>query len=299
MSAATSASALERAARVLTAIGLTATFAACAATPRAPTETQRSTGASLEHAPLGRATAANTGAGAPGASASPVPAPATNDAPTAPPPPQPAPAPELRRIAVPGDRPVFVIEGAAEASRPLLYFHGKCGDPQAFQAWASAAYRVGTIISVLGDIPCKSGGRTRWSTHPGRLDGRVRAAVAAVEAALGRRLDAPPILFGYSQGALVAEALAARWPERYPRVVLAAGPRAPRSPRLGELAAILLVAGELDTRHHLSDAAGKLDERGVRARYLELPGARHGQYGPEAETRMSAGLAWLLGLEEL
>lgn len=205
----------------------------------------------------------------------------------------------LLRVAVPGDRPVLVVEGAASTSRPLLYFHGKCGDPEGFRAWAPAAYRVGTLISVLGDVSCKGGGRTRWSTNPWSLDARVRAAVAAVEAATGRRLDAEPIVFGYSQGALVAEALAARWPERYPRVVLAAGPRAPRSPRLAELAAVLLVAGELDTRHHLIDAASKLDQRGVRARYLELPGAKHGQYGPEAEARIAAGLDWLLGLEKL
>lgn len=298
MPAASAANAPPRARSALGALGLSATLLACASSAPRPARELGEPAAPSSNTAAAEALDAELADAPPSHSTNDVAHATAADTAAPPPVSPPAPLPPVR-VAVPGDRPVLVLEGAASTSRALLYFHGKCGDPEGFRAWAPAAHRVGTLISMLGDIPCKGGGRTRWSTNPRSLDARVRAAVAAVEAATGRRLDAPPIVFGYSQGALVAEALATRWPERYPRVVLAAGPRAPRSPRLGELAAVLLVAGELDTRHHLIDAANKLVQRGVRARYLELPGAKHGQYGPEAEAQIAAGLDWLLGLEKL
>ena len=79
-----------------------------------------------------------------------------------------------------------------------------------------------------------------------------------------------------------------------PRAVLIAGPRAPRDESLHEAKSVLLMAGDLDARDHLREAAKKLTKRGKRAQFVELPGARHGEYGAQAEPTMESGLAWLV-----
>src|SRR5690606_31600613 len=102
------------------------------------------------------------------------------------------------------------------------------------------------------------------------------------------------IVFGYSEGALRAEALLARYPERYAAGVLGGGPRAPRPGTLDRASSVLLLGGALDARAHLERAAEDLAARGRRVRFEVLPGARHGEYGPEAERVVGGGLRWIL-----
>jgi predicted esterase len=200
---------------------------------------------------------------------------------------------EVVEVKVPGDRAVLVIPG--ETSTPIVYLHGKCGDPTAFRAWARVGRKFGTILSLVGDNRCKHSTRTQWTEGATAIDRRATKAIAAVEAALGIDLDEDArIAVGYSQGALKAEALATRFPKRYPRAVLIAGPRAPRDESLHEAKSVLLMAGDLDARDHLREAAKKLTKRGNRAQFVELPGARHGEYGVKAEPTMESGLSWLV-----
>ncbi|MFO0551792.1 MAG: hypothetical protein U0271_25625 [Polyangiaceae bacterium] len=198
----------------------------------------------------------------------------------------------LEEIAVKGDKPVLVVRGA---STPIVYLHGRCGDPTAFKAWASVGRTFGTIISVRGDKKCKGGGRTQWTEDARAIDARVSAAISAVAAETGIELDQDRrVVVGYSQGSLRAEALATRFPDRYPLPVLIAGPRAPRDDSLGKAERVLLMVGERDVREPLEDAAKRLAKRGRKVRYLELPKARHGEYGPLAEPTMREGLTWLV-----
>ena len=195
---------------------------------------------------------------------------------------------------------VLVVDGAPDASGVLLYLHGRCGDPEAFRAFAPAIPRSLTLISVRGDVRCKGSARTRWSLHAPTIDLRLRRVVEEVSArrvASGSTPLAPSgwIVFGYSEGALRAEALIARAPDRYVAGVLGGGPRAPRTGALDRAASVLLLAGDRDARGHLQKAAEELARRGIRARFALLPDAGHGEYGPEAERVVGEGLRWLLG----
>lgn len=208
---------------------------------------------------------------------------------------QPPPDPPIvpRSVAVSKDRAVLVVQG--ETRTPIIYLHGRCGDPKAFVAWARQARKLGTILSVTGDKKCKDGSRTKWSDDTVGLDRRVSAAIAAVERELGIDLDEERrVVIGYSQGSLKAEALTTRFPERYPRAALIGGPRAPRDQSLNKTEAILIMVGDHDAREHLRDATKSLKKRGKLVNYIELPNARHGEYGPLAEQTMGAALEWLV-----
>jgi hypothetical protein len=54
------------------------------------------------------------------------------------------------------------------------------------------------------------------------------------------------------------------------------------------------MAGGRDARAHIRSGHQKLLRAGLNSRYLELPGARHGQYGPHALRVMSDGLRWVV-----
>lgn len=199
----------------------------------------------------------------------------------------------IREVRVPGDASILVAPG--ETPTPIVYLHGRCGDPTAFRAWAQAGVKFGTILSIKGDQKCKAGGRTKWTEDGAKLDRRITQAIEAVEKELGIDLDAERrLVVGYSQGALRAELLGTKFPKRYPRTVLIAGPRAPRPTSLVRSEAVLLVVGDHDAREHLSEAATKLTRAGRAVRYLELPGARHGEYGTDAPRVFSEGLSWLV-----
>lgn len=215
------------------------------------------------------------------------------EAPPAEPEPDATPA-TATKVKVPFDKPVLVVAG--EGPTPIVYLHGRCGDPSAFLVWANAVRKHGTLISFLGDEKCKGGTRFKWSADTVALDRRITKAVAAVRAELGLPLDDKRrLVVGYSQGSLRAEALATRYPERYPRPMLIGGPRAPREESLTKSEAVLLLVGDHDQREHLREAEKKLKKRGNRVRYMELKDARHGEYGPEASAIMSGAFAWLIG----
>lgn len=205
---------------------------------------------------------------------------------------EPAPTPVTMRVGF--ERAVWVLPG--KTNLPIVYLHGRCGDPKAFTAFARAASNVGTLVSFVGDQACKGGDRFKWSGDVVSLDKRISRTLEHVGKTLDRDLAAAPerVAIGYSQGALMAESLGTRFPERYARVVLIGGPRAPKDTSLGKTSAVLLMAGDLDARQHLRLAKDDLERRGKRASYLELPGARHGEYGAEAERVMGEAFSWLL-----
>jgi predicted esterase len=208
------------------------------------------------------------------------------------------PPPDLVPFRVGHERAVWTLPGREGAPPlPLVYLHGRCGDPKAFSAFGHAAAERGTVISFVGDEPCKDGQRFKWSGDVVSLDRRISRTLAALDEAKGTRLaESERAVIGYSQGSLMAEALATRFPERYPRVALIGGPRAPKEGSLSRTKAILLMAGTRDLRDHLREARDELARRGRTVRYVELEGARHGEYGSAAELTMAEALDWLFGV---
>ena len=88
--------------------------------------------------------------------------------------------------------------------------------------------------------------------------------------------------------------LASRFPDRYPRLLLVAAPTAPTAASLKAAAAIALIAGARDRREHLREAAEAMEKAGRPVTFMLLPGAAHGEYGPEASRVMGEALAWAL-----
>jgi pimeloyl-ACP methyl ester carboxylesterase len=148
---------------------------------------------------------------------------------------------------------------------------------------------------VRGDDRCKEAGRYKWGPGVERTDKRIVAALRAVGDARGAPLDVESVtLVGYSQGSARAEALVRAFPSRYRRAILVAGPHEHSPGSFREALGIAVVAGENDLKAHLQDSAAKAAKAGVRARYFELPGARHGEYGPDAVKVMGDALGWVL-----
>ncbi|MSP24724.1 MAG: hypothetical protein EXR75_06075 [Myxococcales bacterium] len=216
------------------------------------------------------------------------------------------PAPDLesgaaaRSVTVAGDRSAEVRFGPKKSKLAILYLHGVCGDPLAFSSWVRAATRHGTLISLRGDTRCEDKpDRTKWGYDFAATDRRIRKAIAAVSKARRGRgeaelTDEDVALIGYSQGARRVEWLAGRFPKRYRRVALIGIAVEPSPERLGGTDGVLLMAGELDARHHIKLGRDALVTAKKRVHYLELPQARHGEYGPDALAVMGKGLDWLL-----
>ena len=98
---------------------------------------------------------------------------------------------------------------------------------------------------------------------------------------------------GYSQGASRAEAMAAKWPERYTRLVFIAAPTVASPRGLSSLRAAVMMAGERD-RQDLMKAGMRADARGaVPSTFMVIPEATHGSMGPTPEKTMGAALDWL------
>lgn len=192
-----------------------------------------------------------------------------------------------------------MIHGEAGVTRVLVYLHGVCGNIHAVEPFGKMLAGYGTLIALKGDRPCEGArGRYRWSGFIPGIQDRIGRAIDAVRAARGGALDPTRrILIGYSQGATRAAALTARYPATYPLLLLAGMPTQPRVSRSGAARAIAVVGGEQEPNGHMRAGVDALTQAGRRAAYFELPGATHGQYGPQGERVLTAALAFLIESE--
>ncbi len=199
----------------------------------------------------------------------------------------------VETVPVAGDVPAFVLRGA-RGPAAMVFLHGMCVHGLGYvQAFASAAASRGTVIGLAGDVSC--GGPWRmWGPDVAGLDRRIEEAFRAA----GRPLEPGEevVAMGYSQGATRAEALAARFPGRYTRVVLMGGPTAPSVARLRGVKSAVMMAGERDRQDLMKAGARALTAAGVPATYIAFPGAAHGSMGSQpgdAERVMEQAFAWL------
>ena len=197
----------------------------------------------------------------------------------------PVPPPNYEVLDAGSDRPIRVLPAAPAnpSRRVLVYLHGYCGDVNAVGAFVPAAAAHGTLIALLGDQPCKDKpGRFKWSSDTHSLDERIQRAIRLVNRAHSWDLDVSDVtLFGYSQGAVRAEALSRYYAKRYPRVILGGPPRRLKTEHFKHAQAIAVFGGELENTREMVSGAEDLIADGFRAHFFLLPGVDHGDFGGE------------------
>ena len=200
-------------------------------------------------------------------------------------------------VEVPGDAPVTVVHASAEKRNVLVFLHGRCSHPDVdIASWAQIASLEGTLLVPRADQPCPGvdADVRRWTGDLDQIQARIDAALAVVGASRAGGVDTGTItLIGYSEGSARAEALAGRSPERYRRVILIGSPEIPSPVHLGQTLAVAFLAGEKDRQDLMRSGQRALETGGKHARFFELPGAEHGEFGPEGGRVMGEALTWL------
>lgn len=117
----------------------------------------------------------------------------------------------------PGNRPVDIHYRDHGSGRPLVFLHG---------GWGYQVYPFDSQIEALGDlfrivIPDRTGyGRsTRLDSMP--VDFHERAASESIRLLEALGIERP-VLWGHSDGAVIAAMMGLRWPERLAGVILEA-----------------------------------------------------------------------------
>jgi pimeloyl-ACP methyl ester carboxylesterase len=155
---------------------------------------------------------------------------------------------------------------------------------ESFMQTASAR---GDLLALQGTISC--GGDHflhTWSLDIDAIDRRIAAAIAAAKIPTPREI----VLVGYSQGADRAEALAARFPDKYRAVVLIARSTPPSPVALRRVRAAALLAGTRDVQSNMREVLAALTRAGIPATFVPMPDAWHGHMGSEPETTMGRAL---------
>lgn len=197
----------------------------------------------------------------------------------------------VERLDVPGDIPSFVLRGAKGRGR-MVFLHGMCGHGQGYvQAFQFAAAEKGTVIALSADIPCDGSADFRkWSADVAAIDRRILAAFRA--AGDEQAASAKIVVIGMSQGALRAEALAERFPDRYTHAIFMGAPRPPSPARVRRLRGAVVMSGEFEGTWAMKKGAEALARAGVPATFIPIPKAQHAQL-TEGERVMGEALDWL------
>ena len=196
----------------------------------------------------------------------------------------------ITALPVDDDLPAFVIR-PSRTTRPsrTVFLTGSCTTPLTYrERFREAAAAHGGIVALQGDTLCHDGSR-RWSPDTIGTAARIDAALRA--AGFDDLTDIT--LVGYSQGAERAEWLAHRFPAKYTRFVLMAGPILPSPARFADAHGIVTLAGYGDVRENMANGARRLRRGSIPAIYMELPGIQHGELSPGANDVVARAFDWL------
>lgn len=207
----------------------------------------------------------------------------------------PTPAPTVPKAAEPvvvdpltvvNDIPVFILRGATGKATVGVVLHGHCSHGQGFlQAFQFAAAAAGPFIALQGDLPCGKGVFRSWSSDVRATDRRIGAALTQY---LGTtQLPAEILLFGSSQGANVALALARRFPEKYTRLVLMGVYQSSSASGLQRLRDVHFVVGQDENPWPSRTTAQHLRAAGVRTGFTRILGAGHADFHGQGDRLMS------------
>lgn len=223
-------------------------------------------------------------------------APTSAEAPPAPAPPAPAPPPppmpaRVERIPVEGDLPASVVRAPGGQPPLTVFLPGVCSNANAYvQTFPEAAQSQGGILAIEGDQPCGSGDYHTFSWDAAKAHARIeKALVAAGVTEIPRE---GLTIVGYSQGASLAEQMAARWPGRYSRVVLIGSPQDPAAGSFAKTRGVVTMSCDFDVPARMRTAASAMKRAGTPATYFEMPRCRHGNI-TEGERVFGATFDWL------
>jgi pimeloyl-ACP methyl ester carboxylesterase len=200
--------------------------------------------------------------------------------------------PEVIRVRVPGDLPASVVASADGAPPRIVFLPGVCSNAYAYLlGFPGAARAHGGVVALDGDEPCGTDPNFRtFTSNPDLQHRRIESALAA---AGEREIPAEGLtLIGYSRGATIAEKLAARWPERYTRIVLIGSPVDPSPTLVSKTRAVATMSCSLDVPPRMKEGARRIDKSGVPATYFEMPGCTHGNI-TDGERIFTETLDWL------
>jgi pimeloyl-ACP methyl ester carboxylesterase len=194
----------------------------------------------------------------------------------------------MEELAIQNDLPAWVLRGAKRHDARFVFIPGMCAHPLGYaESFEDAAAAHGDLVTLQGDVSC-GGPFRRWSSDLGAVARRIDAVLAAAQIPAERLT-----LVGYSQGAAIAERLAARDPKKFARVVLIASPIVPSPERLGRVEGAVLMAGTRDAQTNMKEGLRLLRGARVPVTFESIPGARHGEMGTEPNVTMGRAFDWL------
>jgi predicted esterase len=186
--------------------------------------------------------------------------------------------------------PTFVMRGGPHGPAHLVFLHGMCAHALGYaQSFQFSAARRGLLIAPQGDKPCQ-GSWASWTNDLERLDARIVSAFRSADPG-DAAIDV--VAIGYSQGAMRAEELVRKWPERYTRLVLIASPRVSSARGFERVRSAVMMAGERDRKDLMRESAKVLEQAGIPSTFMIIPEATHGAMGPTPEKTMGEALDWL------
>ncbi|WP_437317883.1 hypothetical protein [Sorangium sp. So ce385] len=199
---------------------------------------------------------------------------------------------------------VVSVPIGATARRPVLIAsHGNYDRPEwQCQVWRDIAGGDAFILCPRGvarsDSPSASDVRFTYESNA-RLEQEIDAGLAALRARFPEHVDPGAVLYtGFSLGAIMGSAIAARRAALFPRLVLVEGghdkwtPKAARAFADGGGQRVLFVCAQAGCGAAAKAAAARLEKAGVLTRVVRSEEAGHRYDGPVAEeTRRALGWA--------
>ncbi|WP_437648024.1 hypothetical protein [Sorangium sp. So ce362] len=200
---------------------------------------------------------------------------------------------------------VVSVPIGATARRPVLIAsHGNYDRPEwQCQVWRDIAGGDAFILCPRGvarsDSPSASDVRFTYESNA-RLEQEIDAGLAALRARFPEHVDPGAVLYtGFSLGAIMGSAIAARRPALFPRLVLVEGGHdkwtqaTARAFADGGGQRVLFVCAQAGCGAAAKAAAARLEKAGVLTRVVRSKEAGHRYDGPVAEETRRA-LGWAL-----
>ncbi|WP_437623565.1 hypothetical protein [Sorangium sp. So ce1151] len=200
---------------------------------------------------------------------------------------------------------VVSVPIGATARRPVLIAsHGNYDRPEwQCQVWRGIAGDGAFILCPRGaarsDSPSASDVRFTYESNA-RLEQEIDAGLAALRARFPEHVDPGAVLYtGFSLGAIMGSAIAARRAALFPRLVLVEGGHDKWTPASAKAFAegggqrVLFVCAQAGCGAAASAAAARLEKAGVLTRVVRGKEAGHRYDGPVAEETQRA-LGWAI-----